>query len=667
MTSRQQTLIFALGLSVCVACLYGLGLNNQLVFDDTRLTDGSIFGRYGSLLEPQVRMLSYGTFVWIQSILGEGWKAQRVFNIALHIATALLLYQLVLALLQRTQWSEETLADKAHAEKLAASAQIGTALWALNPVAVYGVAYLVQRSILMATLFVVLAGLCFVRGLTRQQPAWFAAALVSYVLAIASKEYAISSVALIAPLYVYVQRPPLGRSLLVLAASMGVALVGGAVFYVRYASVFGTLFDENSRAFALQLEQVTPGISQHLFALSIQNQASLFFHYGAVWLLPYVGWMSIDLRPTFPTHLWSWHTLGLLAYLGTLGLAVWAVLRRRDAWSLLGLCLLIPGLMFITEFATIWLQDPFVLYRSYLWSISVPLILALMWMSVSAGLTRKTMYIAGGLVALVWCAFTFERIDSLSTPRDAWADATRKINLNAPASAVGRWRPMINLGSELMERGVYDEALRQFSHADSLGEPMGSARMNMGVALQQLKQHPQAIDSFDKAEAKGFTEGALYYHRGESQFALRRLDDALQSLTQALTKTLVPELRLATLARHAETAVALQKPTMAIADYQELLKLRPNGQRYQIGLAMALMGNKDFAGALSTLNKAIEDRPTVQLYYARALTYFNQGNKSASQQDLDQVLRAEPNNPVYRGLAQRLQGTKPSPAGNKPS
>jgi len=305
MTSRPQTLIFALGLSVCIACLYGLGLNNQLVFDDTRLIDGSIFGRYGSLLEPQVRMLSYGTFVWIQSILGEGWKAQRIFNIGLHIATALLLYQLVIALLQRTQWSEETLADKAHADKLLTSAQIGTALWALNPVAVYAVAYLVQRSILMATLFVVLAGLCFVRGLTRQQPVWFAAALVSYVLAIGSKEYAITSVALIAPLYVYVQRPPLGRSLLVLAASMGVALVGGAVFYVRYASVFGTLFDENSRAFALQLEQVTPGISQRLFALSILNQASLFFHYGAVWLLPCGAGIALACSLTSAPWVWG--------------------------------------------------------------------------------------------------------------------------------------------------------------------------------------------------------------------------------------------------------------------------------------------------------------------------------------------------------------------------
>ena len=648
-------MIFALGLSVCVACLYGLGLNNQLVFDDTRLTDGSIFGRYGSLLEPQVRMLSYGTFVWIQSILGEGWKAQRLFNIALHITTALLLYQLVLALLEQTQWSEETLADKAHSDKLVTSAQIGTALWALNPVAVYAVAYLVQRSILMATLFVVLAGLCFVRGLTRQQPVWFAAALGSYVLAIASKEYAISSVALMAPLYVYLKHPSLGRSLVVLGASGLVALAGGAVFYVRYASVFGTLFDENSRAFALQLEQISPGISQRLFVLSIQNQASLFFHYGAVWLLPYVGWMSIDLRPTFPTHLWSWHTFGLLAYIGTLGLAVWAVLRRRDAWGLLGLCLLIPGLMFITEFATIWLQDPFVLYRSYLWSISLPILWATLLFFASNAISLKSLWIGGALGGLLFCAQTFDRIESFKTPLDAWSDAISKIDMNAPPNAVGRWRPFLNLSHEHNNKGNYEEALRMASRADSLGEPFGWAQFNMGEFFQRLNQHSQAIEAFTQAEKKGFSTPELFFQKAESEVALQRLEDALAHFAKALTLSPKETLKINIVARHAETAVALQKPAIAIDDYHELLKLRPNGQRYQIGLAMALMGNKDFAAALSTLNKAIEERPSAQLLYARALVHFKQANKAASQQDLAQAIQADPNNPVYRGLEQQLQ------------
>ena len=51
------------------------------------------------------------------------------------------------------------------------------ALWlaigffALNPVAVYAVAYLIQRSILLATLFVVLGLWLFARGLVDRQAA----------------------------------------------------------------------------------------------------------------------------------------------------------------------------------------------------------------------------------------------------------------------------------------------------------------------------------------------------------------------------------------------------------------------------------------------------------------------------------------------------------------
>ncbi len=56
-------------------------------------------------------MLSYGSFVWLQAILGDGWWKQRIFNIGLHIATALTLYAFVLELLQHYQWSEGS--DKA--------------------------------------------------------------------------------------------------------------------------------------------------------------------------------------------------------------------------------------------------------------------------------------------------------------------------------------------------------------------------------------------------------------------------------------------------------------------------------------------------------------------------------------------------------------------------
>lgn len=106
MTPRLMTLLFAAALGAGIALLYSFGLHNQLVFDDGRLMDGTIFGQYGSLVELKARLLSYGSFVWIQTILGEGWWKQRIFNIGLHIATALTLYAFVLQLLQRTQWGE---------------------------------------------------------------------------------------------------------------------------------------------------------------------------------------------------------------------------------------------------------------------------------------------------------------------------------------------------------------------------------------------------------------------------------------------------------------------------------------------------------------------------------------------------------------------------------
>src|SRR5262249_59397870 len=63
--------------------------------------------------------------------------------------------------------------------------------FAINPVAVYGVGYLIQRSILLATLFTVLALWLFARGLRRGKPWIHVLAVASYVLALLSKEHAV--------------------------------------------------------------------------------------------------------------------------------------------------------------------------------------------------------------------------------------------------------------------------------------------------------------------------------------------------------------------------------------------------------------------------------------------------------------------------------------------
>ena len=152
--------LFGAFVLAAVLAIYLPGWNHELLFDDLRLTDGAIFGNYGSLLTFKQRMLSYGSFIWVDLLAGPGWWKQRLVNVGLHLATVAALYALVRELLERTRFPEEFESQPHFGMSRQAAVQVGVALFAVNPMAVYAVAYLVQRSIVMATLFSVLACWC---------------------------------------------------------------------------------------------------------------------------------------------------------------------------------------------------------------------------------------------------------------------------------------------------------------------------------------------------------------------------------------------------------------------------------------------------------------------------------------------------------------------------
>ncbi|EFK97765.1 hypothetical protein LDC_0180 [sediment metagenome] len=64
-------------------------------------------------------------------------------------------------------------------------------VFVMHPVAVYGAAYLIQRTILLATLFSLLSWLCVLRGLEERKPLWLWLSVLCYVDAVLSKEHAV--------------------------------------------------------------------------------------------------------------------------------------------------------------------------------------------------------------------------------------------------------------------------------------------------------------------------------------------------------------------------------------------------------------------------------------------------------------------------------------------
>ena len=664
--SFPTPLVFACVISVAVLCIYLPGLSNDLLFDDLRLSDGTIFGQYGSLAHLKPRMLSYGSFIWIEHLLGAGWATQRAVNIALHLATVAALYLLLRELLARTRFAPEFEAQPHFQASRTAALEVGLALFALNPVAVYAVGYLTQRSILMATLFSTLACWAFLRGLVSGRAAWHGLALLSYLAAVLSKEYAVMTVALAVPLFIYVRHPPWKTIAVALGAALALLAVVAGVLFGFYGDLVGKLIDPRSIALARQLEALRPGIGGHIYALSVLNEAALFFVYGLFWFVPNVLWMSIDLRPAFPLSLAAMpQLLGALGFVALLAGAFWALLRGRGALALAALLLLFPLLLYPTEFATVWVQDPLVLYRSYLWAIAVPGLVAVAL--TASGFTPRTLHVIGIVVGLVFGTLAFGRVLSLKDAHAAWGDAADKIDLEAPANAVGRDRPFLNLGAWYLNKGSLDEAAQAYRTAHVLGDVGGNASFSLGVVLQQQKKHAEALAAFDAAQAGGFSGQALDYQRGEAQLALRQVDKAYASFDAALkqppdneldregSERMLQTLRL----RRAESAIGAGQYAAAIGDFTELLKVSPENPRLLLGLGLAFVGKGDTATAEALFTKMIAAKPSAPAFYGRAVARFSAGQKDVALKDIDQAIALDPRNPQYPQVrAQIAAGVK---------
>ena len=653
--------LFGAFVLAAVLAIYLPGWNHELLFDDLRLTDGAIFGNYGSLLTFKQRMLSYGSFIWVDLLAGPGWWKQRLVNVGLHLATVAALYALVRELLERTRFPEEFESQPHFGMSRQAAVQVGVALFAVNPMAVYAVAYLVQRSIVMATLFSVLACWCFVRGLSGRGVAWYGLALLSYVAAVLSKEHAVMVAAMAVPLYIHVRRPSWKTVATIAGASTALIAVAAVVFFGIYGEFIGKLFDQRSLDFAQQLERLSPGITQRMYPLSILNEAALFFAYGFLWFAPNVMWMSVDMRPAFPLSYMAFpQVLGVVGYVGLWIAALWAVLRRRGALSLAGVALMFPLLLYATEFATVWVQDPFVLYRSYLWAVAVPVLVAI----VLTGFQPKTIYVIGCAIGLVFTVLAFERVQSLRDDHTAWGDAAEKIDLKAPASAVGRWRPFLNLGAYHLDRGSLGEAQRSFATAEALGSLHGSARFNQGVALQQQKKHAQALTTFAEAEKQGFSGQSLHYHRGESAFALGQFALAFDSFSQGLTSAAegvtgkeIDRMRETMRMRRAEAAIGAGRYDDAIGDFNALLKASPQNRRLALGLGMALVGKGDTQAAIAQFDQIIASTPNAAAaYYGRAMAHNTAKRRDDSLKDLDRAIALDPRNAQYQQVRAQLAG-----------
>lgn len=471
-------------LLVAVTAIYGQFLWNPIMFDDLPLfmmdNDGNqpVSNYHFSLVE--LRSLPYATLAWTKAWFGLDLIGFRVGNLLLHAATVLALFYFLDKLLAAVFCERN---DACLSLRVAVF--FSALLFALHPVATYATGYLVQRTIIMATLFSLLAMLCYTHGSSRNKPLWQWMSVPLYYLAVFSKEHAIMLPFALLALTVLLHVDWRAKLMQRWGIFSMLAIIAVFVLLARWG-LLGSAYEIHAQEMLGEID------SKLSYPQSVITQSWLFFKYAWLWVFPNPAWMSVDMREPFARSLFSPY----LAAFGCFVLWGWGafwLLLKRGRTGLAGFALLFPWLMFFTEFFSVRIQEVFVLYRSYLWAAGAFCLLPVVLSRVNAHVAA----LVSTITAISMFAISMERLVTFSHPVLLWDDA-EKLVLGRP-DLPGAYRIYYNRGTEYIKISQYDKAISDLRQSIGLYADQPPAYGNLGWAHIKKGEMEQAVRAYNKA------------------------------------------------------------------------------------------------------------------------------------------------------------------------
>jgi tetratricopeptide (TPR) repeat protein len=461
---------------------YANALAGPMVFDDlSEVRDNPFVPDLSAMATgfhaTRPRFVAYLSFALNHWLFGPGAVGYHAVNVAIHLATALLVYALVRITFRTPRLRGSALAP--HADVVAGVAAV---LFVAHPIQTQAVTYIVQRVTSLAAMFYVGAVVLYARSRLYpaerwgRRAAWYASSLVAALLATRTKEIAFTLPAAIALYELCFLEPDRGRRWLGLIPFAAVAAFIPLEMLLQPGRPPGL----GALATASRV-QTQMGRLEYLL-----TQGPVIVAYLFLILLP-IG-QSLD--HDFPLH----GSLDLevasagLVLASLLALAVF-LLRRTSSRTgrpldsanrLVAFGILWWFLALSVESSFIPIVDVMNEHRVYLPSVGAFAAIAVgIWFLARrlAGTTRAAPVAAmvGLGLGLVLAGATLARNRVWSSDVALWADATRK----APDKA----RPVLNLGTALIEAGRAPDAIAPLRRAVALDSTSGFAHAQLGAAL----------------------------------------------------------------------------------------------------------------------------------------------------------------------------------------
>jgi len=504
--------------SAAVACVGLIGLfasllyipflKNGIIFDDQNLfSNQSIYDFAAIPFNLNPRTFPYFTLAIVQVIWGN-IEAHRLFSLGLHIACAAMVFSLVHALLSDFLVQDTADPDRNKKNKITFLALIGATWFVINPAGIYGAGYLIQRTILFSTLFSLLSLWYFRQAFFRNQLSSIGAAAFFYSLAVFSKEHAVLLPFAALPLATFYGYSDISK--LVKRAGTYLLLCAPAAIWIVFArtDVIATRYEPDA-AGLIHLIHGIPLLNSRLgqWFVSGVMQAGLFFDYFQYWLVPDVRFMSIDMRLDVDALWRAWWFFPKAGLYLVCPLISLYLIREKGVKAVFGYGLFYAWIIFITELVTIRFQEPFVLYRSYLWAPGYVLMLtsALYYLS-----TRKLLMLSIPII-VIFFFLARERLSSLESEGTVWQDAAAKLTSQ---TIVGSGRIFYNRSRFFMREKRYQEAISDLTKTISQNPSAYYAYYLRGTAYYFLSELTEAEADYDQSYKLNSTYGPAYFGKG---------------------------------------------------------------------------------------------------------------------------------------------------------
>ena len=519
---RDRGWVLSLFAAVCIVYLPFLG--SPFVFDDMNFFTREMLERYEhASFRLELRWLPYASLAWTYAVFSDiNTYFLHLGNVLIHAGNVILLFYLLRQLLGAS------ISEYDKSPTAIWGAWFGALLFACHPVAVYATGYIIERSILLATFFALVMQLAYVRALLTGDRRWLILAVIGYFLAGFSKEHSVLMPAVLVAEHVLLRNQ--SRLLFQKADRHALLLCWSACFTIGLLlilpskGVLGVAYEP--MAAVMFVQQGLDASSSSLHLLSALTQAGLFFKYLLLWLLPNPAWMSVDMREPFIASGSDWKgwagALGFIAY----AVVAFRMLLRGRGWGVGGLALLYPWLQFPVEMASIRVQEPFVLYRSYLWMPGLMLLVPLLLLRLPA---RRTM-LALCMAVILLLPLAWNRLWVFGDNYRLWNDAA----LLMPNDRVaGADRILYNRAHAAAGANKWAEAVIDYEKVAAREPQLAVVQHDLGVAYANLRRYQEAIAQFDAAIKLEPEYAKAYFDKGYALKMLHQDDQAMQQMIKS--------------------------------------------------------------------------------------------------------------------------------------